>query len=80
MKNKIVILSPGEGCKRTGRIIRQLESLLEKNKVDYEMKIEYNRESFAIYNTWILPTIIINDRVVSRGYCPSEIALLKHLN
>jgi len=32
------------------------------------------------YPTWILPTIIVNGKVVARGYAPSKKLIMNHLN
>lgn len=79
MGNKIEILSPGPGCWKTKRIIRALKMLLVKKQVDFELVINTNQESFSNYNTWILPTVIINNRIVARGYKPDEQSILGNL-
>ena len=80
MINRIEILSPGPGCWKTKRIIRSIQSVLEKHHVNHELVIITDQDSFINYNTWILPTVIINNKVVSRGYKPMKEKVLKTLN
>lgn len=79
MKNKIEILSPGPGCIRTQRIINEIKSILEKKQVEFELEVISDKESFSNYRTWILPTVIINSKVVSRGYIPSEQKIFENI-
>lgn len=79
MRNKIEILSPGPGCRRTKRIISAIKTLLMKKQVDFELEIITNQESFSNYKTWILPTVIINNRIIARGYKPDENSILENL-
>lgn len=79
MKNKIEILSPGPECRRTQRIINSIKTILENERVDFEIQIISNQDEFFNYKTWILPTVIINNKVVSRGYKPYEQTILKNI-
>ena len=80
MMNKIEILSPGPGCHRTERIIYSLKNILEKNKVEFEFEIITDQDTFTNYRTWILPTVVINNKIASRGYRPSTKVILDALN
>jgi len=80
VKNKVEILSPGPGCWKTKKIVRSIQSFLEKNHVEYELDIITDQDLFTNYNTWILPTVIINNKVVSRGYKPSKKKIFETLN
>ena len=72
MTNKIEILSPGPACWKTKKIIRSIKSILESHQVEYELKIITDWDLFTNYNTWILPTVVINNKIVARGYKPNE--------
>lgn len=80
MINKIEILSPGPACWKTKKIIRHIENFLKKHQVEYEVKIITDQDLFINYETWILPTVVINDKIVARGYKPDEKTILKTLN
>ncbi len=77
--NQIEILSPGKACHRTQKIIRHLETFIQEHKFNAEIKVITENRKFLNYNTWILPTVIVNGKILSRGYRPSEKNLLKIL-
>ncbi len=77
--NQIEILSPGKACHRTQKIIWHLKTFIQKHELDAEIKVITENRKFLNYNTWILPTVIINGKILSRGYRPSEKNLLKTL-
>ncbi len=79
MSNQIKILSPGPACRRTRRIVSQLERYFEVRQIPVHFEIETDLEKIKAYETWILPTIIINDTIVSRGYFPPEKLIERHL-
>ena len=70
--NQVKILSPGPACRRTRRIMRRLERYFEKRNIPVSYEIETDLEKIKQYETWILPTILINGTMVSRGYFPPE--------
>ncbi len=72
MSNQIKILSPGPACRRTRRILRRLERYCEKRQIPVNFEIETDLEKIKQYETWLLPTILINGTIVSRGYLPPE--------
>ena len=77
--NQIKILSPGPACRRTRRILRQLERYFEKRQIPVNFEIETDLEKIKQYETWLLPTILINGTIVSRGYFPPEKLIESHL-
>lgn len=79
MINKIEILSPGPECRRTKRIINSIKSILDAKQVEYELKIISNPNDFNKYRTWILPTVVINNQIVSRGYLPPLNKILENV-
>lgn len=80
MKNKVEILSPGPGCRKTRKIIKSIKKFFLKNNIDAEFNIISNANEFGKYKTWILPTIIINDKIVARGYLPENEVIKNSLN
>ena len=79
MKNKVEILSPGKGCWKTRKIIKYLETFFSENNIEAEFEIISSTEEFLKYRTWILPTIIINNKIVARAYRPSNHKILKYI-
>ncbi len=79
MPHSIVILSPGKNCRKTNKIIQALKAEINKNHWQAKIEIITRTEQFLNYKTWILPTIIIDNKIVSRGYFPSKKKLQKFL-
>jgi len=79
MINKVEILSPGPNCWKTKKIIKSIEQFFSDNNIDAEFNTISNAHEFLKYRTWILPTIIINDKIVARGYRPSNNKILNSL-
>ena len=77
--NQIKILSTGPACRRTRRIVKRLERYFEKRQIPVNYKIETDLEKIKQYDTWLLPTILINGTIVSRGYFPPEKLIESHL-
>jgi len=80
MINKVEILSPGPGCRRTQKIIRYLKDFFRENHIEAEFKIISSISEFVKYRTWLLPTIVLNDKIIARGYRPSKNKILENIN
>ncbi len=78
--NKIIILSPGKGCWKTKKIIRYLEIFSRNHHFKTNIIVISEIKNLIKYRTWILPTIIINGKIVARGYRPSKKKLLEVLH
>ncbi len=46
---------------------------------DAEIEIIDQLEGWLQFQTWILPTVIINEQVVARGYAPSKEKIMAFL-
>ena len=79
MKNLIEILSPGPGCWKTRKIIGSLKHFFEENGIEAEFKIISESEEYVKYDTWILPTVLVNGNIVARGYRPPNERIFNHL-
>jgi len=79
-KNKITILSPGPNCWKTQKIIVSIRKFISKENIDAEFEIISKHEQFLKYRTWILPTILINNKIVARGYRPSNKKIIENTN
>ncbi len=77
--NKVEILSPSSRCWKTRKIIDYLEKFFNENNIEAEFKIISNNEEFVNYDTWILPSVFINGKVVARGYKPVKERILKNV-
>lgn len=79
MMNKIEILSPGPGCWKTMRIVNAIKKLLDNKQVEYRIEIISKQELFSNYRTWLLPTVVINNRIIARGYKPYDQSIIENL-
>lgn len=79
-KNKIEILCPSGKCRKCTRIIKALEILLKDEGVEADLIIIDQLEEMITKHTWILPTIIVNDQIVARGYLPEKQKILNQLH
>ncbi len=79
MKNSVEILSPGPNCWKTRKIIKSIERFFEENSIEAEFRVINTIDDFVKYRTWILPTILINGKIVARGYRPSNNKILNSI-
>ncbi len=79
MVNRIDILSPSTGCRKTRRWVGFLEKFVRKHGVNAEIRVITDLKSMMAYRTWILPAVFVNGEPVARGYRPSEKKLFKKL-
>jgi len=80
MENKIIILSPGKNCWKTRKIIAKIQQFLNEQKISVDFIIKSELKEILEYKTWILPTIIINNKIVARGYKPNNDLIINSLN
>ena len=78
--NKIEILCPSQKCRKCTRIVRVVELLVKEEGIEADLIIIDQLEELITKHTWILPTIIVNDKVVARGYMPEKQKILNELN
>ena len=78
-KPDIKLLCPPKKCGKCRRVIRQVESVLEKHTISAEVKIVNDPDELQKYPTWILPSLVINDKVIARGYVPSADVILQSI-
>jgi hypothetical protein len=79
VKNEIKIVCPGQKCGKCRRMIDHVMTATETLGVKPGIEIIDDPEKMALYNTWILPTLVINGKIVARGYVPSVQMIQKHL-
>ena len=77
--NEIKVLCPGSKCNRCRRMISRIEEATNMPGVEATIEIIDSMNEILTYNTWILPTLVVNKHVVARGYVPSLKQILKHI-
>lgn len=75
--NTFIILCPPKRCSKCRKMQDRLKDLMERENLDAEIKVVNELQQMLTYRTWILPTLIINDKVVARGYFPKEEKILE---
>lgn len=79
-RNTFTILCPSNNCGRCRRLIGKLEALIEKESLDADIKVVSDLQQMLKYRTWILPTLVLNDKVIARGYLPGEQKIMEVLS
>jgi len=80
MIHSVKLLCPSKKCRKC---IRFEQKIAEKfRQLDKAVIIEIidQQKDCMRYNTWILPTVVINGKVVSRGYVPAVSQIKKIVN
>ena len=70
MTAKVFILCPGSKCRKCRRMIQKVNEAVMESGMDAEVKIIDKIEELIKFNTWVLPALMINGRMVARGYVP----------
>ena len=70
MGYEIKILCPGRKCGKCRRMISRVEEAAILSDINVNIVIIDKLEELLQYPTWILPTLIINEKIVARGYVP----------
>ncbi len=77
--NKILILSTQRSCNKIKKLVHKLQAFAESNNFRTEIEIITEFKEFMKYETWILPTVIVNGKIAARGYMPTKNILFKYL-
>jgi hypothetical protein len=83
VRNEVKILCPGRQCVRCRRLISRVQEAERISGSNTIIIIVDSMDEISTFNTWILPTLVINNQVVARGYAPSVkqiIALFDSIN
>jgi hypothetical protein len=71
VNNEVKILCPGNTCGRCKRMVSRVQEAERISGKNIVITIVDSMDEILEFNTWILPTLVINDKVVARGYAPS---------
>ena len=80
MNKTIKILCPGRKCGKCRRMIQRVEEAVNISGVEAEIEIIDSIDEMINYRTWILPTLVINNKIIARGYVPTIEQILNFLN
>jgi hypothetical protein len=79
LKNEIKILCQGIKCGKCKRLIARVTEAVKISNPESNIEIIYSTGEILKYATWVLPTLVINEKVIARGYSPSVMMIIKHL-
>lgn len=52
-------------------MVSRVREAVKVSAGEYKISIVVSMDEISKFNTWILPTLVINNQVVARGYAPS---------
>ena len=61
-------------------MIQRVEEAVNISGVEAEIEIIDSIDEMINYRTWILPTLVINNKIIARGYVPTIEQILNFLN
>jgi len=79
-KNRIEILCPSQKCRKCTRIVQAVGRLVKEEGIEADLIIIDQLEVLITKRTWVLPTIIVNDKIVARGYMPEKQKIITGLH
>ena len=79
MTAKLFILCPGSKCRKCRRMIQKVDEAVMESGMDAEVKIIDKIEELIKFNTWVLPALMINGRMVARGYVPEKSKIISEM-
>jgi len=77
MDIKISILCPSKHCKKCKQMLMFVEKTLNEINIRAEIEFISELEEMLKFKTWILPSLFVNNEVVSRGYIPKKEDFIK---
>jgi len=79
MAVKLFILCPGQKCRKCKKMVKQVEESVLESGVEAEVKIVDTIEELVRYNTWVLPALVINGKMIARGYVPEKSKIIAEM-
>ncbi len=67
----------GAKCSKCYKTVEIVRKVLEKNNIQAKVEKVENTDELIKYNTWLVPSIVINEEVVIKGIVPTEKQLLE---
>jgi len=79
MSVEIFILCPGQKCRKCRKMVRQVEEAVHESGIAADVKIVDKIEDLVKFNTWVLPALVINNKMVARGYVPEKSRIIDEM-
>jgi len=79
MAVEIFILCPGSKCRKCKKMVKQVEESVLESGVEAEVKIVDTIDELVKFNTWVLPALVINGKMIARGYVPEKSKIIAEM-
>jgi len=79
MAVKLFILCPGQKCRKCIRMVKQVEEAVQESGMEAEIQIVDKIEELVRFNTWVLPALVINGKMIARGYVPEKSKIIEEM-
>jgi hypothetical protein len=79
MAVKLFILCPGTKCRKCRKMVQQVEEAVQESGMDAEVKLVDKIEELVKFNTWVLPALVINGKMIARGYVPEKSKIISEM-
>ena len=76
---KVQILCPSKRCPRCKKITAKTKRVFEELGLGANFEIITELKGILKFRTWILPTVVINGKIASRGIYPHKEKILRLL-
>lgn len=80
MAIEIVILCPGTRCRKCRKMIQAVNETILESGLETDLKIIDQIEELVKFNTWVLPALVVNGKMIARGYTPEKAKILAAMN
>ncbi len=72
MTHKFQILCPSKKCHKCQKLIDSVEKIISELELDAEIEIITKLERMLNFKTWILPSLFLDKKILTRGYIPKR--------
>jgi hypothetical protein len=72
MTARLFILCPGQKCRKCRKMVQQVDEAVLESGMEAEVQIVDKIEDLVKFNTWVLPALVINGKMIARGYVPEK--------
>ena len=79
MPAEIIILCPGTKCRKCRRMVQTVQEAVEESGMEVDVKILDTIEELVKFNTWVLPALVINNKMFARGYVPEKSKIIDEM-
>jgi hypothetical protein len=79
MAVKLFILCPGQKCRKCIRMVKQVQEAVQESGMEAEVVIVDKIDELVKFNTWVLPALVINGKMVARGYVPEKSKIIAEM-